>query len=88
MRAAAGYGHLPMILNEDGHKMSKRRDAVSVVDYEGRAFCPEALLNYLARLGWGHGDEEFSIWTSLSNGSAWKRSARRPAASIRKNSSG
>lgn len=53
------YGHLPMILNEDGHKMSKRRDAVSVVDYEGKGILPEALLNYLARLGWGHGDEEF-----------------------------
>ena len=53
------YGHLPMILNEDGQKMSKRRDAVSVVDYADRGVLPEALLNYLARLGWGHGDDEF-----------------------------
>lgn len=53
------YGHLPMILNEDGQKMSKRRDAVSVVDYADRGILPEALLNYLARLGWGHGDDEF-----------------------------
>lgn len=53
------YAHLPMILNEDGQKMSKRRDAVSVVDYEKQGILPEALLNYLARLGWGHGDEEF-----------------------------
>ena len=53
------YGHLPMILNEDGQKMSKRRDAVSVVDYAAKGILPEALLNYLARLGWGHGDEEF-----------------------------
>lgn len=53
------YAHLPMILNEDGQKMSKRRDAVSVVDYADRGILPEALLNYLARLGWGHGDDEF-----------------------------
>ncbi len=53
------YGHLPMILNADGQKMSKRRDAVSVVDYAGQGILPEALLNYLARLGWGHGDDEF-----------------------------
>ncbi|NDV12056.1 glutamate--tRNA ligase [Crenobacter caeni] len=53
------YGHLPMILNENGQKMSKRRDAVSVVDYADRGILPEALLNYLARLGWGHGDDEF-----------------------------
>jgi len=53
------YGHLPMILNEDGQKMSKRRDAVSVVDYSDKGILPEALLNYLARLGWGHGDDEF-----------------------------
>lgn len=53
------YAHLPMILNESGAKMSKRRDAVSVVDYDRQGILPEALLNYLARLGWGHGDEEF-----------------------------
>lgn len=53
------YAHLPMILNEDGQKMSKRRDAVSVVDYKDKGILPEALLNYLARLGWGHGDDEF-----------------------------
>ncbi len=53
------YAHLPMILNADGHKMSKRRDAVSVVQYDEQGILPEALLNYLARLGWGHGDDEF-----------------------------
>ena len=59
------YGHLPMILNEDGQKMSKRRDAVSVVDYAAKGILPEALLNYLARLGWGHGDEEFFNMTQF-----------------------
>ena len=53
------YAHLPMILNEKGAKMSKRRDAVSVVEYDQQGILPEALLNYLARLGWGHGDDEF-----------------------------
>ena len=51
------YGHLPMILNESGAKMSKRRDAVSVVDYDRQGILPAALLNYLARLGWAHGDD-------------------------------
>ncbi|GGP26977.1 glutamate--tRNA ligase [Silvimonas amylolytica] len=53
------FGHLPMIHNDQGQKLSKRRDAVSVVDYDQAGFLPEALLNYLARLGWGHGDDEF-----------------------------
>lgn len=53
------FAHLPMIHNDQGQKLSKRRDAVSVVEYERMGFLPEALLNYLARLGWGHGDDEF-----------------------------
>ena len=53
------YAHLPMILNESGAKMSKRRDAVSVVDYDRQGILPAAMLNYLARLGWGHGDDEY-----------------------------
>ena len=53
------YAHLPMILNESGAKMSKRRDAVSVVDYDKQGILPAAMLNYLARLGWGHGDDEY-----------------------------
>lgn len=53
------FAHLPMIHNQAGQKLSKRRDAVSVVDYEHMGFLPEALLNNLARLGWGHGDDEF-----------------------------
>ena len=52
------YAHLPMIFNDKGQKMSKRRDPVSIMDYEKMGILPEALLNYLARLGWAHGDEE------------------------------
>jgi glutamyl-tRNA synthetase len=52
------FGHLPVILGDDGQKLSKRRGAVSVTAYEESGYLPEAMLNYLARLGWSHGDEE------------------------------
>jgi glutamyl-tRNA synthetase len=52
------YGHHPIILGEDGLKLSKRRGAVSVTAYEEMGYLPEAMLNYLARLGWSHGDTE------------------------------
>ena len=52
------YGHVPMILGPDGDKLSKRHGAVSVTQYESAGYLPEAMLNYLARLGWSHGDEE------------------------------
>jgi len=52
------YGHCPVILGEDGLKLSKRRGAVSVTAYRDLGYLPEAMLNYLARLGWSHGDEE------------------------------
>jgi glutamyl-tRNA synthetase len=52
------FGHLPVILGDDGQKLSKRRGAVSVTAYEDAGYLPEAMLNYLARLGWSHGDDE------------------------------
>jgi glutamyl-tRNA synthetase len=52
------YGHCPIILGDDGLKLSKRRGAVSVTAYQDAGYLPEAMLNYLARLGWSHGDEE------------------------------
>jgi glutamyl-tRNA synthetase len=56
------YAHLPMILGPDGTKLSKRHGAVSVLHYREQGYLPEALLNYLARLGWSHGDQEiFSL---------------------------
>jgi glutamyl-tRNA synthetase len=56
------YAHLPMILGPDGAKMSKRHGAASVLTYREEGYLPEALLNYLARLGWSHGDQEiFSL---------------------------
>jgi glutamyl-tRNA synthetase len=52
------FAHVPIILGSDGLKLSKRRGAVSVTAYEEGGYLPEAMLNYLARLGWSHGDEE------------------------------
>ncbi len=53
------YAHVPMILGPDGAKLSKRHGAVSVLQYQEEGYLPEALLNYLVRLGWSHGDQEF-----------------------------
>lgn len=56
------YAHLPMILGEDGKRLSKRHGAVSVMQFREEGYLPEAVLNYLVRLGWSHGDQEiFSI---------------------------
>ncbi len=56
------YAHLPMILGDDGKRLSKRHGAVSVLQYQQDGFLPQALLNYLVRLGWSYGDQEiFSI---------------------------
>ncbi|MBE7526611.1 MAG: glutamate--tRNA ligase [Burkholderiales bacterium] len=52
------YAHVPMILGADGERLSKRHGAVSVMHYRDQGYLPEALINYLARLGWSHGDEE------------------------------
>jgi glutamyl-tRNA synthetase len=56
------YAHLPMILGEDGSRLSKRHGAVNVLEYREEGYLPEAVLNYLVRLGWSHGDKEiFSV---------------------------
>ncbi len=56
------YAHVPMILGADGERLSKRHGAVSVLQYHEEGYLPEALLNYLARLSWAHGDDEvFSL---------------------------
>jgi glutamyl-tRNA synthetase len=52
------YAHVPMILGDDGARLSKRHGAVSVMEYRKQGVLPEALLNYLVRLGWSHGDQE------------------------------
>ena len=52
------YAHVSMILGDDGQKLSKRHGAVNVMEYEANGYLPEAIVNYLARLGWSHGDDE------------------------------
>ncbi|HTK02162.1 MAG TPA: glutamate--tRNA ligase [Bordetella sp.] len=52
------YGHVPMILGPDGEKLSKRHGAVNVMEYDKDGYLPEAMINYLSRLGWSHGDDE------------------------------
>jgi glutamyl-tRNA synthetase len=67
------YAHLSMILGDDGQKLSKRHGAVSVMQYDEDGYLPEAVLNYLARLGWSHGNEEifsleqFAGWFDLDH---------------------
>ena len=61
------YAHVPMILGDDGSRLSKRHGAVSVLEYRNQGILPEALLNYLVRLGWSHGDQEvFSLDEMIS----------------------
>jgi len=77
MKALGGippvYAHLPTVLNDSGEKMSKRNGAMSVRDYQKAGYLPDAILNYLARLGWSHGDDEifnmkqFCEWFDLDH---------------------
>jgi glutamyl-tRNA synthetase len=59
------FGHVPMILGPDGERLSKRHGAVSVTQYRDDGYLPEALDNYLARLGWSHGDDEVFSMSQL-----------------------
>ncbi|MFM9887383.1 MAG: glutamate--tRNA ligase [Burkholderiales bacterium] len=67
------FAHVPMILGSDGERLSKRHGAVSVMQYPEDGFLPEAMVNYLARLGWSHGNEEifsleqFVAWFDLAH---------------------
>lgn len=59
------FAHLPMILGEDGKRLSKRHGAISVLEFKEEGFLPHALLNYLVRLGWSHGDQEIFSLTEM-----------------------
>ncbi|VVC76520.1 Glutamate--tRNA ligase [Aquicella siphonis] len=74
------YAHVPMILGGDGKRLSKRHGAVSVLQYREEGFLPEALLNYLARLGWSHGDQEIFSMSELIEYFDIKDINRAPAA--------
>lgn len=73
------YGHVPMILGPDGDKLSKRHGAVSVTQYREAGYLPEAMMNYLARLGWSHGDEELFTREQLVSWFDGEHLARSPA---------
>jgi glutamyl-tRNA synthetase len=82
------YAHLSMILGDDGQKLSKRHGAVSVMQYDEEGYLPEAVLNYLARLGWSHGDEEvfsmeqFVQWFDLDHITAVGRAVQHRKAQL------
>lgn len=73
------YGHVPMILGPDGDKLSKRHGAVSVMQYEEAGYLPDAMVNYLARLGWSHGDDELFDRSQLTAWFDGHHLARSPA---------
>ena len=73
------YGHVPMILGPDGDKLSKRHGAVSVMQYEEAGYLPDAMVNYLARLGWSHGDDELFDRQQLVSWFDGSHLARSPA---------
>lgn len=74
------YAHVPMILGSDGKRLSKRHGAVSVLQYREEGFLPEALLNYLVRLGWSYGDQEIFSREEMMNLFELKGLSKSPAA--------
>lgn len=74
------YAHVPMILGQDGKRLSKRHGAVSVLEYRDQGYLPEALLNYLVRLGWSHGDEEIFSREQMIEFFSLNKVQRAPAA--------
>ncbi len=73
------FAHLPLILGQGGHKLSKRDAAVSVIEYKKQGFLPRALFNYLVRLGWSHGDQEVFDKQEIIEGFALKNVSKHGA---------
>ena len=87
-RAAPAFAHLPMMLAPNGEKLSKRHGAVSVTEYRDQGYSPDAVLNYLARFGWSHGDQEVFTVDELVAAFDWEHAQQeRTASSIRRSSS-
>ena len=76
------FAHLPLINGQDGQKLSKRHGTVSVLEYERQGYLPEAVFNYLARLGWGHGNME--KFTREEAGEMIERRGGKAASSVSK----
>ena len=70
------FAHLPMMLNQKGEKLSKRDGAVGVFEYRDAGYAPEAVLNYLARFGWAHGDQEIFSKKELVEAFSWEACGR------------
>jgi glutamyl-tRNA synthetase len=77
--ALPAFAHVPMILGSDGERLSKRHGAVSVLQYRDDGYLPEALVNFLARLGWSHGDEEMFSTAQLVEWFDLEHVSRSPA---------
>ena len=73
------FAHLPIVLGPDGKRFSKRHGAAAVLEYREKGYLPEAVLNYLARLGWSHGDEEIFTRDELVAKFAWENVGRSPS---------
>lgn len=73
------FAHVPMILGHDGQKLSKRHAAVAVLDYRDQGYLPDAMVNYLARLGWSHGDQEIFTRDELIEKFDWAHVGKSPA---------
>lgn len=73
------YAHVPMILGSDGKRLSKRHGAVSVLQYREEGYLPDALINYLVRLGWSHKDQEIFSLTEMVQHFAFQNISRSPA---------
>ena len=82
------FAHLPTVLNEQGEKMSKRNGAKAVTQYRDEGYLPDAMVNYLARLGWSHGDDEIFRASSFWSGSTWITWAAAPASSTKPSCAG
>ncbi len=78
-KSAPKIAHLPMINGPDGKKLSKRNAAVSVAEYQQMGFLPDAVLNYLARLGWSHGDQEIFSRAEMIEHFDWSHCGHTPA---------
>jgi glutamyl-tRNA synthetase len=73
------FGHLPMILGSDKSRLSKRHGATSIMAYKDMGYLPEAMVNYLVRLGWSHGDQELFTRQDLIEKFSWKNVQSSPA---------
>ena len=73
------FGHLPMILGSDKSRLSKRHGATSIMAYKDMGYLPDAMVNYLVRLGWSHGDQELFTRQELTEKFSWKNVQTSPA---------